>query len=72
LDIGIEICYDISSPLLAYNKDYNPLQRVLNITPNKFKLFTDQKFCTLFLKIIDILTRDEDKLETSCNKVKMI
>jgi len=64
LDLGIEICYAISRPLLAYAKAYILMQKKYMYTLNHDKLFTKEEIFALVFSILIGQPLDLDKLRT--------
>jgi hypothetical protein len=64
LDLGIEICWRISRPLLAYAKAYILLQKECTYTRINNKLFSKAEFFTCVFVILFLSDSIGDNLKT--------
>jgi hypothetical protein len=64
LDLGIEICYAISRPLLACAKAYILMQKEYIYTLNHDKLFAKEEIFALIFSVLICHPLDLDKLRT--------
>jgi hypothetical protein len=63
LDLGIEICWPISRPLLAFAKAYILLQKEYIYTRNHDKLFSKAEFFTCDFEIFFLSFNIGDNLQ---------
>jgi hypothetical protein len=64
LDLGIEICWRISRPLLAFAKAYILLQKEYTYMLIYDKLFSKAEFFTCVFAIIFLSSSNGDNLKT--------
>ena len=64
LDLGIEICYAISRPLLACAKAYILMQKGCMYKLNYNKLFSKEEFFTGAFVIIILIISNSDNFKT--------
>ncbi len=67
LDLGIEICYAISRPLLACAKAYILMQKEYMFKLNHNKSFSKEEFFTGAVVIIILIISNSDNFKTLNN-----